>query len=74
VLTLAADSTTQPVNRVFPLTLTFERHTSVVDWPKHDDPNQMKELIKLVTLEISQSPTLKLVIPDHPVTSTSAVS
>jgi len=41
----------------------FERHTSVLDWPSSNDPNEAKQLRKLICLELSQHPEVTLAIP-----------
>lgn len=51
----------------------FVRHTSVVDWPRHDDPDQQKEVLKQVCLEISQSVEVKLVVAAQLITRTTAI-
>jgi hypothetical protein len=43
----------------------FDRHTSVVDWPTLDDPDQTKQLRKQVCLELSQDEAIVLVIANE---------
>jgi len=45
----------------------FERHTSVTGWPGPNDPNERKEQLKLICLELSQSPDVNLVVPAGPI-------
>jgi hypothetical protein len=45
----------------------FERHTSVIGWPNSEDPDQRKQQRKLICLELSQDPTIKLVLPESPI-------
>ena len=45
----------------------FERHTSVIGWPSLEDPNERKEQLKLICLELSQSSQVTLVLPPHPI-------
>ena len=49
----------------------FERHTCVKGWPKEEDPNQQKQKLKLICLEISQSPHVTLMLPAEPITKIS---
>jgi hypothetical protein len=41
----------------------FQRHTSVLGWPSPNDPNEAKQLRKLICLELSQHPEVTLAIP-----------
>jgi hypothetical protein len=45
----------------------FKRHTSVVDWPIGSDPNETKELWKLIALELSEDHRINLAVPETPV-------
>lgn len=45
----------------------FKRHTSVVGWPKSDDPHERKRQRMAICLELSQDPDIKLVIPESPI-------
>jgi hypothetical protein len=45
----------------------FERHTSVIGWPKSDDLGQQKQRWIGICLELSQDPTIKLVLPESPI-------
>jgi hypothetical protein len=45
----------------------FERHTSVVGWPQTADPDERKQQIKQICLELSQDPEVRLAIPVNPV-------
>jgi len=51
----------------------FERHTSVIGWPKDTDPNQQKADIKAICLELSHDPEVKLVLPQSPITVVSEI-
>jgi len=46
----------------------FERHTSVIGWPRGADADDTKQQWKMICLELSQDPTVKLIVPDAPVT------
>jgi hypothetical protein len=46
----------------------FKRHTSVIGWPKSEDPDERKEQRNLICLELSLDPSVKLVIPESPIT------
>jgi hypothetical protein len=45
----------------------FQRHTSVIGWPKSTDPDQRKQQHKLICVELSNDPSVKLVIPESPI-------
>ncbi|MGA9071995.1 MAG: hypothetical protein WB424_17160 [Terracidiphilus sp.] len=42
----------------------FERHTSVKGWPESSDSDERKQRRIQICLELSQDPTVKLVIPE----------
>jgi len=46
----------------------FHRHTSVVGWPNSSDSNERKSLTKLICLQLSEDATIKLVVPESPIT------
>jgi hypothetical protein len=46
----------------------FERHTSVAGWPKADTPDNAKELIKEICLQLSQDSRVRGVAPALPIT------
>lgn len=46
---------------------TFQRHTSVVDWPLRSDPNETKALWKEICLRLSEDPRIALLIPPGPI-------
>jgi hypothetical protein len=46
----------------------FIRHTSVVGWPRADDPDEQKQKRMLICLQLSQDPDVSLAVPasaDH---------
>lgn len=45
----------------------FRRHTSVMGWPESGDADEKKQQRKQICLELSQDPTVKLVIPESPI-------
>lgn len=45
----------------------FERHTSVVGWPRSTNADDRKQKLLAVCLELSQDPEIKLVIPGSPI-------
>jgi hypothetical protein len=45
----------------------FERHTSVVGWPRFDDGDEQKRRWKQICLELSENPDVKLVTPLTPI-------
>jgi hypothetical protein len=51
----------------------FERHTSVVGWPRNADPDQQKAEIKAICLELSQDPEIRVVLPVAPITKDSSI-
>ena len=45
----------------------FERHTSVIGWPESSIPAERKQQRKQICLELSQDPSVKLIIPETPI-------
>ena len=45
----------------------FERHTSVVGWPRSDNRDEQKQRWKQICLELSQHPDVKLLTPETPI-------
>ena len=46
----------------------LERHASIHGWPERDDPDERKEIWKEICLHLSQSVSVRLVVPDAPIT------
>jgi len=45
----------------------FNRHTSITGWPQSPDRNEQKEKRKLLCVQLSQDPAVKLVLPQSPI-------
>jgi hypothetical protein len=45
----------------------FKRHTSVIGWPKSEDPDQQKQERIEICLQLSQDPEVKLIITESPI-------
>ena len=45
----------------------FQRHTSVIGWPRFSDPDERKQQRLEICLALSQDPDVKLVIPETPI-------
>ncbi len=45
----------------------FKRHTSVIGWPSPADPDERRQVRVQISLELSQDPDIKLIIPENPI-------
>jgi hypothetical protein len=48
----------------------FQRHTNVVDWPRGSDPDQTKQMLKEICLQLSQDQRIVLRLPPNPIVRT----